>query len=96
MGVRRARLGVALLAVRRLVVDLAAQVIEALAVWPLAHDQPGLDAASTRLGALGRDGNGSDLRTVLTISKICLLLYRSSPNTSRKEETGKSLKEINP
>lgn len=53
VGVRRARLGVALLAIRRLVVDLAAQVIEALAVWTLAHDQPGLDAASTRLGALG-------------------------------------------
>lgn len=29
-------------------------------------------------------------------SKICLLLYHSSPNTSRKEETGKCLKEINP
>lgn len=53
MGVRRARLGVALLTIRRLVVDLAAQIVETLAVWTLAHDQPRLDAAPARLGALG-------------------------------------------
>lgn len=52
MRARRTRLRVALLAIRRLVVDLAAQVVEALAVGTLTHHQPGLDAAAARLGAL--------------------------------------------
>lgn len=37
--------------------DLAAQVVEALAVGTLTHHQPGLDAAAARLGAL--EGNSS-------------------------------------
>lgn len=52
MGARRTRLRVALLAIRRLVVDLAAQVVEALAVGTLTHDQPRLYATSARFGAL--------------------------------------------
>lgn len=56
VGVRRARLGIALLTIWRLVVDLAAQIIETLSVWTLTHYQPGLDAASTWLGALGTAG----------------------------------------
>lgn len=56
VGVRRARLGIALLTIWRLVVDLAAQIIETLAVWTLTHYQPRLDATSTWLGALGTAG----------------------------------------
>lgn len=58
MRARRTRLRVALLAIRRLVVDLAAQVVEALAVGTLAHHQPGLDAAAARLGALRETAPG--------------------------------------
>lgn len=59
MRARRTRLRVALLAIRRLVVDLAAQVVEALAVGTLTHHQPGLDAAAARLGALrGKNATG--------------------------------------
>lgn len=67
MGVRGARLGIALLTIWRLVVDLAAQIVETLAVWTLTHDQPCLDATSTWLGALGTAGtdeNGSHLHMV--------------------------------
>lgn len=53
---RRARLSIALFTIRWLVVDLAAQIIETLAVWTLTHHQPRLYATSARLGALQAAG----------------------------------------
>lgn len=41
--------------------DLAAQVVEALAVGTLTHHQPGLDAAAARLSALRRKRQRGDL-----------------------------------
>lgn len=49
---RRAWLSIALLSIWWLVMDLAAQIIETLAVWTLAHYQPRLYTTSTWLGAL--------------------------------------------
>ena len=56
MGARWARLSIALLAIWWLVVDLAAQIVETLAVWTLTPHQPRLYPASTWLGALRTAG----------------------------------------
>lgn len=56
MGARRARLSIALLTIWWLVMDLAAQIIETLAVWTLTHHQPRLYPTSTWLGALRTAG----------------------------------------
>ena len=56
MGARRARLSIALLTIWWLVMDLAAQIIETLAVWTLTHHQPRLYPTSTWLGALKTAG----------------------------------------
>lgn len=52
MGVRRAWLSIALLTIWGLVMDLAAQIIETLAVWTLTHHQPCLYPTSAWLRAL--------------------------------------------
>lgn len=56
MGARRARLSIALLAIWWLVMDLAAQIVETLAVWTLTHHQPRLYPTSAWLGALETAG----------------------------------------
>lgn len=57
MGARRAWLSIALLTIWWLVMDLAAQIIETLAVWTLTHYQPRLYPTSTWLGALKTAGS---------------------------------------
>lgn len=52
VGVRRAWLSIALLTIWGLVMDLAAQIVETLAVWTLTHHQPCFYPTSAWLRAL--------------------------------------------
>ena len=54
----RARLSIALLAVRGLVKNLTAQIVKAFTVGPLTRHQPRLDPSATRLSALQTEGEG--------------------------------------
>lgn len=52
VGVRRARLSIALLTVGRFVKNLTAQIVKALSVGPLTRHEPCLYSSPTRLGTL--------------------------------------------
>lgn len=88
MGVRGARLGIALLAIWRLVVDLAAQIVETLAVWTLTHYQPRLDAPATWLGALGTAGREESCWNLHTGSTLNLPRHHSTIHQCRSYQLG--------
>lgn len=71
MGARRTWLSIALLAIWWLIVDLAAQIIETLAIWTLTHYQPCLYSTSTWLGALKTIRKGCCVLQMVTVRGFC-------------------------